>query len=172
MAYAGRDLLRVPDEPRTFAAGGRLMDLGSFLTLHRWKGRHQTRGVIMAVGPEVRHRYSGAWMISGPYASLFRQIDGLVSGTLTVGRLLRRLHVLDEATVLDLAPTVLYLAEVPVSEDMDGRVLTQFISRGLLSERPIRTVPDYALGEVADVPSASAEQDRLRARLKALGYVH
>ncbi|MDH4207858.1 MAG: alkaline phosphatase family protein, partial [Anaerolineae bacterium] len=42
-----------------------------------------------------------------------------------------------DASILDMAPTVLYLLGLPVSRDMDGRVLTEVLEEGLVSARPV-----------------------------------
>ena len=56
-------------------------------------------------GPTVEHRDFGVFAISGP---------GIKKGELLHG-----------ASVLDVAPTILTLYELPVGEDMDGKVLSQ-----------------------------------------------
>src|SRR5512145_1725286 len=41
------------------------------------------------------------------------------------------------ATVLDIAPTLLYLAGLPVARDMEGRVLTEMLDDDFLAEHPV-----------------------------------
>jgi len=70
------------------------------------------------------------------------------------------------ARIIDLAPTILHLMNVPVPDDMDGRVLTE----ALATRKPIKTQ--------AAVPASQARQDltdeeaaQVEERLRALGYL-
>ena len=47
------------------------------------------------------------------------------------------------ASVLDIAPTLLYLMGVPVARDLDGRVLVDILEDGFARRHPITYVPTY-----------------------------
>jgi predicted AlkP superfamily phosphohydrolase/phosphomutase len=71
-----------------------------------------------------------------------------------------------DARIIDLAPTILHLLNVPVPDDMDGRVLTE----ALVTQRPVETQ--------AAVPASHAQEDltaeeaaEVEERLRALGYL-
>jgi predicted AlkP superfamily phosphohydrolase/phosphomutase len=73
---------------------------------------------------------------------------------------------IEGARIIDLAPTILHLMNVPVPDDMDGRVLTE----ALVSHSPIETQ--------AAVPASHAQEDltaeeaaEVEERLRALGYL-
>jgi len=73
---------------------------------------------------------------------------------------------LEGARIIDLAPTILHLMNVPVPDDMDGRVLTE----ALATHEPIETQ--------AAVPASHAQEDltaeeaaEVEERLRALGYL-
>jgi predicted AlkP superfamily phosphohydrolase/phosphomutase len=73
--------------------------------------------------------------------------------------------------IIDLAPTILYLLGLPVPNNMDGRVLTEALQRGLLDERPVRFAqPDDGH---RDAEQALPEEDaaEIEERLRALGYL-
>ena len=70
------------------------------------------------------------------------------------------------ARIIDLAPTILHMMNVPVPDDMDGRVLTE----ALVTQRPVETQ--------AAVPTSHAQEDltaeeaaEVEERLRALGYL-
>ncbi|HEY2942492.1 MAG TPA: tetratricopeptide repeat protein, partial [Vicinamibacteria bacterium] len=70
---------------------------------------------------------------------------------------------------LDLAPTVLHAAGLPVKTEMPGHVVTAMLprearSRGVRAEKTTETVAPPA-------PAAAADGEAARARLQALGYV-
>jgi tetratricopeptide (TPR) repeat protein len=79
------------------------------------------------------------------------------------------------ATILDIAPTVAALLDVPVARDLEGEVLRGVFSKGRLVPR---TVPHYAAiapsaqTETLDsTPSTQSVDDDRIAQLRALGYL-
>ena len=81
------------------------------------------------------------------------------------------------ATLFDVAPTVLHILGLPISEDMPGRVLVEALDPGFTRAHPARTVASYeelgsplAIMEPGD-EAASAAEDELLANLRALGYI-
>src|SRR5881397_4000284 len=50
---------------------------------------------------------------------------------------------LDTTSLLDVAPTVLYLAGLPVARDMPGRVIQEAIDESFLKRYPVRFIPSY-----------------------------
>ena len=76
----------------------------------------------------------------------------------------------DDATIFDIAPTVLQALSLPLSRELRGRPLRAAFSDGPLQREPAR-VNRYAWTPVPPVhPSEAAAPERL-AELKALGYV-
>jgi hypothetical protein len=77
----------------------------------------------------------------------------------------------ENASLLDVAPTVLWLLGLPVGADMDGKVLVQAFDPAWVAARPVATVASYG-GFGDDLAGAEGEMTpALRARLKALGYI-
>jgi len=107
--------------------------------------------------PSGTHRPEGVFVARGP---------GIRQGA--------RLSAL---SILDVAPLVLYSLNLPVPEDMEGRLPTEALEPGALRARPAETVarPESATVElshtlVGPVLDEEAEAEILR-RLRALGYV-
>lgn len=78
---------------------------------------------------------------------------------------------LDDATVFDVTPTVLYLMGLPVGSDMDGRVLTEAIVPQLLAAKPLRWVDTYDTGTRGGAPLPSPIDEDILKELQTLGYV-
>jgi predicted AlkP superfamily phosphohydrolase/phosphomutase len=57
------------------------------------------------------------------------------------------------ASVVDVAPTVLYLMGLPVARDMEGRVLTEILEEDFARSHPVSSIPSY---ESLAVPSLAA----------------
>jgi Tfp pilus assembly protein PilF/arylsulfatase A-like enzyme len=92
---------------------------------------------------------------------------------------------LDEASVLDVTPTILRLFDLPVGEDMDGRPITEAFDPGFLQRHPERYVPSWESGRRAeareetgeetavqgDTPDDAAEDAERIEKLRSLGYL-
>ena len=66
--------------------------------------------------------------------------DGFI---LAVGDGIKPGVVLRDASVLDLAPTILYLMGLPVARDMEGRVLTEMLEESFARAHPVTFIPSY-----------------------------
>jgi hypothetical protein len=168
---AARTIMEMPPSGSVFEAGGSEVGVERLLHFHPWSGRHRARGIMLAAGPAIKHRYSGAWTIDDPYTRIFRYTHGIYK---TMDRFflpLRGLHLVDEVMNLDVAPTLLYLHKMPVAEDMDGRVLTEIVEHDFRASNPIQTVSTYRMGEILDLRGDPDEEQKIKERLKALGYI-
>jgi predicted AlkP superfamily phosphohydrolase/phosphomutase len=153
-------------------------DLTVVLTDWRYRtiGLHDftTHKVISpAFGPTGDHRMEGILVATGP---AFR------AGARPI-----------EADLLDIAPTVLHLLELPIPADMDGRALTELLSpewaaredatvtvssAGLLYNGPAPPIAgidgDGDVSALAGLPGAAysdEEEDAIQQRLADLGYL-
>ena len=79
-----------------------------------------------------------------------------------------------DASVLDIAPTVLALMGLPVPETMDGRVLIQALNPAFLARYPVLVQnrrPSYSNLPVSSGPVASGADAAILERLESLGYI-
>ncbi len=87
----------------------------------------------------------------------------------------RRGVALSQASIFDIAPTVLRLLDLPISEELPGRVLTEAMDPDWLSRHPARHVARYKGSPVdltdPDPDSSSPGDEALREELRALGYI-
>ncbi len=98
------------------------------------------------------HRLHGLILMAGP---------GIKAG----GRL-------RAASVLDLTPTLLYMANQPVADDMRGRVLLEAFDGAHRTQFPVKWVPTYETGgRTATVAPESSADDALKEQLRSLGYI-
>ena len=82
--------------------------------------------------------------------------DGLI---LAVGAGIRPGARLTRASVLDVAPTLLYLAGLPVGRDMEGRVLAEMVDASFAREHPVSYIPSYESLAVTRSPAAEPVDD-------------
>jgi predicted AlkP superfamily phosphohydrolase/phosphomutase len=78
--------------------------------------------------------------------------DGFV---LVVGDGIKPGVVLRDASVLDLAPTMLYLMGLPVGRDMEGRVLTEMLEESFARAHPVTFIPSYERLAVTPAPEGA-----------------
>jgi predicted AlkP superfamily phosphohydrolase/phosphomutase len=103
---------------------------------------------------------------------LWRRLLGVLSGAdvaaashaeappgllLAYGEGIRPGALLDGASVLDIAPTLLYLLGLPVARDMEGRVLTEMLDPAYAEDHPVTFIPSYeGLAVAPAIPGAPA----------------
>jgi hypothetical protein len=73
---------------------------------------------------------------------------------MAVGDGIRPGVVLHGVSVLDLAPTILYLSGLPVARDMEGRVLTEMLEDDFARAHPVTFIPSYESLDVAPPKAA------------------
>jgi hypothetical protein len=168
---AGRAIMEMPPQGSRIVVGGNTVETTALLHYHPWSGRHRSRGIVLAKGPAIKHRYSGAWTIDEPYTRIYRYGHGIYHVIDRFSGPLRRLHLVDEVMNLDVTPTLLYLAHLPVARDMDGRVLTEIIESDFEDANPLQTVQTYRMGEILDLRGDPDAENRIKERLRALGYI-
>lgn len=97
------------------------------------------------------HRMDGIIMLTGP---------GIPRG-----------HQLEDAALIDLAPTVLAAMDVPVPDDMDGKVLTDAFVDDYFSKRPIRYTAGHAPETHEQLQLSPEQEEMIKQRLRGLGYL-
>jgi predicted AlkP superfamily phosphohydrolase/phosphomutase len=76
------------------------------------------------------------------------------------------------ASIIDLAPTILYLLGVCVPEDMDGRILEEIIRPDFVCAHPIQLdSAEEIYGEKKPTNYGEREEQYIRDKLKGLGYI-
>jgi predicted AlkP superfamily phosphohydrolase/phosphomutase len=100
--------------------------------------------VVSAYGMEPLPQWRRVWealtgdrWLSGTHADAQ---DGVL---LAMGDGIRPGATLRSASVLDLAPTILYLMGLPVARDMEGRILTEILQDELMRTHPVSFIPSY-----------------------------
>ncbi len=98
------------------------------------------------------HRSDGIFIASGP---------GIRGGRI------------ENARIIDIMPTCLYTADLPIPENLDGTVLTQIFHSDYAKDHEIRYyAPDSAdAGHRDNTVYTEEESDAISSRLKSLGYL-
>jgi predicted AlkP superfamily phosphohydrolase/phosphomutase len=86
------------------------------------------------------------------------------------GKHLQRGKSIEGASIMDLAPTILYLLGHAVPNDMDGKVLTSIFDEDFLASRALEYIAEGSQEEGSGQVSPEEEQEVIE-RLKELGYL-
>jgi len=75
--------------------------------------------------------------------------------------------------ILDIAPTILYLFDLPIPEMMDGKILTECLTPELLKGRipKISTAPLFISREEEERVFSTEEEEKIKKGLQGLGYL-
>jgi predicted AlkP superfamily phosphohydrolase/phosphomutase len=97
------------------------------------------------------------------------RLNGILIGR---GPVLKTAAEIENAQLIDLAPTLLHLLGVPVPEDMDGKVLTSAFRSDFLTAHPVRAGTASGISGT-DLPSGYSDEEsaKVEERLRALGYL-
>ena len=80
-------------------------------------------------------------------------------------------YLAEDASVLDLTPTLLYLYGLPVAEDMDGKIMFDIFTDVFNQNHRAETIASYETGRRSrsSLTSSSADED-IKQQLRSLGY--
>ena len=138
------DLILLPEDDADIFYG--LSDFGSsriWDETYRYSGMHRDNGLLIAAGGHVRPQANGA----GASAA--------------------------DPSIVDLAPTILYLLDQEIPPDMDGRVLTEILDPELVRSRPVRRADRGSDGGPGPLKEYSErEEAEVLQRLRDLGYLN
>jgi hypothetical protein len=104
-----------------------------------------------------------SWGVSGSH-----RMDGLV---MMRGKQFKPGTVIQRAHIVDLAPSILYLLDLPVPNSMDGKVLEAAFLESSLEEKGIRFIEESVSTFLAQDIYSSGEEEALKKQLKSLGYL-
>jgi predicted AlkP superfamily phosphohydrolase/phosphomutase len=96
------------------------------------------------------------------------RMDGIFLG---LGPSFRRGAELEPGSILDVAPTVLYLLGLKVPRQMDGRIMADALRPDELARHPVEYDDTELLGNARGGALSDRDRDDIRRRLEGIGYV-
>jgi arylsulfatase A-like enzyme len=76
------------------------------------------------------------------------------------------------AGLVDVLPTLLRLLDVPIAQDLEGRVIADALDAGFLESRPAASVATYGPLDRPAEPGESELDRNVLERLRSLGYIN
>ncbi len=107
-----------------------------------------------------------------PVDSGVHDIEGII---IISGKNIKSKCLIKNASILDITPTMLYLLDLPIGKDMDGRVLLEAISPLYRLFHRVRYIESYDADwqrDKEEKPVKSVFDEQIIQRLKSLGYLH
>jgi predicted AlkP superfamily phosphohydrolase/phosphomutase len=111
---------------------------------------------------------SKSWLEPSFDRSGGHRMDGLV---ILNGPGIQQGHNLERAQLIDLAPTILAAMDIPIPEDMDGRVLEDAFEKGFFQDRPVRYTPASDTKPKDELELTPEQEELVKERLRGLGYM-
>ena len=137
--------------------------------LVEWDYEAVREAVCYGAGKEAVIIEAPKWAGSGRRWSGSHRSEGIL---LAWGPSIKQGATVANATLYDIAPTVLYLQDHPVPSDMDGKVLTDIFTEEHVHRHPVRYGEPSETGLEAPGPVLGAEEARqVEERLRGLGYI-
>ena len=92
------------------------------------------------------------------------------------GKDIKKGNFINGAEVYDITPTILALNNLPVAEDMDGKVLRDAIEDEFWKTSPLKYIDTYGVPEGIlfsenELEKIKENEDALKSKLKSLGYI-
>ena len=87
------------------------------------------------------------------------------------GEAVKRGFNLQNASIYDVTPTILYLLGHKVPDDMDGRVLTEMVDAEFLQANAVTLTASAGTTKSGQVEFSAEENEDVIERLKSLGYI-
>jgi hypothetical protein len=82
----------------------------------------------------------------------------------------RRGHQIQDISPYDIMPTVLWLLNVPISRELEGRVIDEAFEPSFVDQNEREFVRTYG-GRETEIPSASGADEAMLESLRSLGYI-
>lgn len=160
-------------------ASGRPVVMRAFRREELYQGPHAERApdIVLILADD----YAGGTNIHSPLItsvdpSLYSKVNGehRMHGILLArGPMIRQNAWVENAHLVDMAPTILYALGEPVPKEMDGAVLADLFSSAYLRAHPVQYTLESTAGHIgaADSSYVSEEEEQIKRQLERLGYL-
>ena len=90
------------------------------------------------------------------------------------GKNIKQGQTVADCSVLDITPTFLYLKDLPIAKDMDGKPIVDAFEPGYIKQKPVSYIDTYENPQEKEEEDDLdfAVSDELQDRLKGLGYLN
>lgn len=132
-----------------------------------WKPEAVINGIESQHARPVREPKNWDWPVDLPTGG--HSMDGIFLAT---GPLVKNKVVVNEAQLMDIAPTILYFFDKEIPQDMDGKVLTEIFVPDYIEANPPRSSAKMGqLKEEQEDIYSEEDSSVIEQRLKDLGYI-
>jgi predicted AlkP superfamily phosphohydrolase/phosphomutase len=148
---------------------------GKPIIAHTYQGKDLYHGPFANLGPDLVIEYANFYrpdagtQTRNPHVEGGHTLDGIF---LAHGPAIAQTEVQD-ASLIDLAPTILHILGQPIPPDMDGRVLSTIFDASYLAQHPIQpgNQPAHFATSTSSSEYTEAEEAEIIEQFRQLGYV-
>ena len=154
--YQGSEAFKGPDI---------IFQWNQFLYIHRPSGSGPNKNFIETLDDKTLLKSENTTRPSG----IHRDYGIFIAS----GNYLKKNNTINGARIYDIAPTILYLLDLPIPDDMDGRVLSGIFDEGYVADNPVKNtlVEGEKPTELEAVTYTDDESKNIEERLRGLGYI-
>ncbi|RLD10259.1 MAG: hypothetical protein DRI44_06470 [Chlamydiae bacterium] len=155
-------------------------DTGEKVITKIWRGTEAYSGEYAIYAPDViletasgysfHHGFSDSIIKESTQHGRIRSGDHEQFGTFILSGEGIKSGKLDEAGIMDIAPTILHIMGLPVSDEMDGKFLEEAFEEKWKEKHPLKIIEEIEWS--AEISSTSDDEEKqIAEQLKALGYL-
>jgi predicted AlkP superfamily phosphohydrolase/phosphomutase len=134
--------------------------------LGEYMNRLGTDGTLVVLSD---HGFKPVLFPGKPTTSGHHRLQGIIG---FYGRGVKRGGRIASAGLVDVLPTLLRLLDVPIAQDLEGRVIADALDAGFLGSRPAASVATYGPLDRPAEPGESELDRNVLERLRSLGYIN
>ncbi|MDR4509899.1 MAG: alkaline phosphatase family protein [Candidatus Brocadiaceae bacterium] len=116
--------------------------------------------------PSIFQEIPSDTIVTGQHIS--SKVDGII---MMQGPDIKPGSELSGAHIMDITPTILYLMGLPIPENMDGRILTEFLQEEFIAKNPPIYSGPSELPHWENEGMSQEEENMIKNQLKQLGYL-
>jgi predicted AlkP superfamily phosphohydrolase/phosphomutase len=135
--------------------------LGKYLAL---AGKDTTIFVLSDHGFQAISKEEG----TNPELSGAHTLNGILFAS---GPHFKKGYQIQNASIYDFLPTLLYIAGLPQAEDMPGKVLTDAIVPEFIAKNPLKKIKTYGGRAGTEEKSSETLDEEIKEELRSLGYI-
>jgi len=141
-------------------------------------GEHQPEGIFLLWGDVIKKGCLDRGVINNGFTGLLEYLRGYENKKILerITEFAQMLDLVNECSTLDVAPTILYLLNIPIPDYCGGKPMLKSLRKEYVDSRPVEKIASDALKwkpakEQTPSPQGQETEEKIKERLRDLGYI-